>query len=672
VPSDGTAVTLTGAGEVLVGLTTARLGSLTVGSGTTLVLSNWTTRLSADAVTVLSGGRITCVGPFADEGPSNRVWIVAGALDVKANGVIDADGKGYDSLNGPAWIGATKNNHYLTDPFNRCGGAYGGFQGYPAFDGESPDRGTPSAYVPPVPYGSEEWPFAPGSGAGATNRPGGGAVYLAVTGTATVNGRISANCGTGPSAYGNKGVNKGGHGSGGGIVICCTTISGAGTVTVNGGGTDGQNGSGGGSGGRLAVHYNATAQADVADCAVRFEARGAAGTYVNGGPETLAVSSLFVSGPGTIWFTDNRFLTDAAYRTAKMPLVGTWRSGVPLTSLAYDGSLTLERSLLRFDDPDFTMTVAGDLVITGRNDIAATYGLEFAGGTLHVCGNAGLVSGGIRFTGGHLQVDGDLTERRDRLKGESSTGRYSAEIRLQAAPTNAPGQYGVTATVGGKWTLGYQTYCFLGADPTNAAIPFVSARSMFVDDGARITAEGLGWQYRLGPGYSETLGTDKRGGAYGGQAGGQDSAVLYGNTYGDELLPLDPGSGGWKDPGSGVVRIDVARDLVVDGLITANSVDVGYSLHGSGGAAGSVFLRARRLTGTGKITANGSTGGKNGYAKGLGGGGRVAVYRGLSRSDLSTLAITAAAGSTTGGGASGAGTVCLGEQIEPGFLLLLK
>ena len=359
-----------------------------------------------------------------------------------------------------------------------------------------------------------------------------------------------------------------------------------------------------------------------------------------------------------------------------MPIAGTWRSGVALPSLAYGGSLTLERSLLRFDNTNFAMTVANDLVITGRNDIAAVHGLELVGGQLHVCGNAKLqCCGGIRLWGGRLLVDGNLTQRSDRPDSETSTGRYAAEVRLTAAPTNAPNAYGVEAYIGGTWTLGCHAYCFLGSDPTNAAIPFVSAKSMVVAAGARMTAEGLGWEHGRGPGYMKTS-ANIYGAAYGGRAGGQDAGVeLFGTTYGSEEFPVDPGSGGKIDPGSGVIRLDISKRLVVDGIITAGSVNYALtSTYCTGGSAGSVCITARKIAGSGTISADGMKGSRNGYSSGIGGGGRVAIYYGSSGSDTTALTVTADRGEVTKGtgGYSEAGTVYWGVLPPLGMLFLVK
>jgi hypothetical protein len=80
---------------------------------------------------------------------------------------------------------------------------------------------------------------------------GGGYVKIVAAETVTVDGVISAR---GASGYSGNNSKPGG-GSGGGIVIQCYRLAGAGMLVANGGngGSYSGNGGGGGSGGRIAV-----------------------------------------------------------------------------------------------------------------------------------------------------------------------------------------------------------------------------------------------------------------------------------------------------------------------------------------------------------------------------------------------------------------------------------
>lgn len=115
------------------------------------------------------------------------------------------------------------------------------------------------------------------------------------------------------------------------------------------------------------------------------------------------------------------------------------------------------------------------------------------------------------------------------------------------------------------------------------------------------------------------------GGSYGGRGSGSSGPV-----YGDPAAPLLPGSGGGAYPtgdypggrGGGVVRLEVAGIVDVNGTISANGTN-GPGASAGGGSGGGVHITCSGLTGTsGVIRANGSNG--NG-SYGSGGGGRIAV-----------------------------------------------
>ena len=104
-------------------------------------------------------------------------------------------------------------------------------------------------------YGSSTQPVSLGSGGGDNNDntggKGGGAIKLTVSGNIIVNGGISAN-GEKGSISGNDG---GGGGSGGSIWIFANSISGASTISANGGNAvDAYYDGGGGGGGRIALY----------------------------------------------------------------------------------------------------------------------------------------------------------------------------------------------------------------------------------------------------------------------------------------------------------------------------------------------------------------------------------------------------------------------------------
>ncbi|MFN7138981.1 MAG: Ig-like domain-containing protein [Limisphaerales bacterium] len=120
------------------------------------------------------------------------------------------------------------------------------------------------------------------------------------------------------------------------------------------------------------------------------------------------------------------------------------------------------------------------------------------------------------------------------------------------------------------------------------------------------------------------------GGSHGGTGGMSASGAASGPVYGSETTPVDLGSRGGMSvvstndsQGGGALRLQVGRDLVVNGRISANGRDAWIDRHG-GGAGGSVWITASTLLGDGSIAADGGAG--EPIEGGGGGGGRVAIY----------------------------------------------
>ena len=186
---------------------------------------------------------------------------------------------------------------------------------------------------------------------------------------------------------------------------------------------------------------------------------------------------------------------------------------------------------------------------------------------------------------------------------------------------------------------------------------FLTVQSnLLVPAGAILSAaqNGYGYPYGAGLGQGEwgklecPNGFCSTGGAGGGghgnfgQAGGVWPVAHGGIAYGSVQEPSAWGSAGglgdwmhrWPDAGGlggGAWRIAVGGTATLDGSLT---VEGGYckpdSGGGGGGAAGSVWLTAARLEGSGPIVARGGAGyhpdpNDNWYC-GAGAGGRVAVY----------------------------------------------
>jgi hypothetical protein len=170
-----------------------------------------------------------------------------GSITVRSNATLElgaeirADGRGSAAGQGSG-AGQTVNIAQGGSFYVGTGAGYGGNGGPAAAGGNGG-----------VTYGSSINPTTWGSGGGNNNNvgngtggAGGGFVRLNVTGELRVDGKISAN--------GLPGVaTRAGGGSGGGIYLSVSKISGTGQISANGG--NGNNGGGNGGGGRIAVFF---------------------------------------------------------------------------------------------------------------------------------------------------------------------------------------------------------------------------------------------------------------------------------------------------------------------------------------------------------------------------------------------------------------------------------
>lgn len=143
----------------------------------------------------------------------------------------------------------------------------------------------------------------------------------------------------------------------------------------------------------------------------------------------------------------------------------------------------------------------------------------------------------------------------------------------------------------------------------------IKTDNLYIEPNAIINAQSLGLSN--GPGTPDVEDWGSTGASYGGKGGGENSKP----TYGDENEPVDFGSGTEGFRGGGSIYIEVKDTLSNDGTITTD----GYPWRASGG---SIYIRTKILSGSGKIFSRGA----NGYVQGpesygiAGGGGRIAIY----------------------------------------------
>jgi hypothetical protein len=194
--------------------------------------------------------------------------------------------------------------------------------------------------------------------------------------------------------------------------------------------------------------------------------------------------------------------------------------------------------------------------------------------------------------------------------------------------------------------------------PGNTLVPphLILAGDFVVATGSVVDLTGRGFPAGQGPGAGPTVSCCAAGGSHGG-AGGRAEAGTFGPTHGSPFQPISHGSGGGTaanygagGAGGGALRITALGEVCIDGRFEADGTP-GLRYAG-GGAGGSLWIEARRLTGSGSISANGGLGEERG---GGGGGGRIALH--LDTYDFNGSLTACGAGSGDGGTVGGAGTI---------------
>ena len=153
--------------------------------------------------------------------------------------------------------------------------------------------------------------------------------------------------------------------------------------------------------------------------------------------------------------------------------------------------------------------------------------------------------------------------------------------------------------------------------------------NMTVRAGAQISAYGRGFRGSLGSPDKIGLGPGGGDGYGGGGYGGIGGYVGKGGVeYGSAAAPRLPGSGSGNQStapgvaGGGLIRVQAAEKVTIDGTINANGGN-GYG-YVAGGSGGGIYITCNTIEGSGgSATANGGTVSDNRY--GRGGGGRIAV-----------------------------------------------
>ena len=687
VPQAGDRVMISGVANVALTNETAQIQSLTLSGSARLTMTGWDTRIrAAGDVSVEKGCTVTCTGGFTGEpGDSvvkSRVWIECGGDFTLAEGAaIDVAEKG--------WHGGWKAHRKGCGPGGSNasnGGSHGGLCGL-----EVAKRTCGVVYDDPFA------PIEPGSGGGGGDSVefgansqttsqygghGGGAVRIAATGKATVNGTIKAD-GHGADPTRSWLSHRGG--AGGSVWISCSSFAGSyGRITAKGGDANrcvypewywkqpnGNNANADttsmtGGGGMIRIEYADTA-AQAAEPLEGMVISAAAGnlcgdTSSGGADFRLSVANRDKyrgeADLGTLTFTDNAIVDKLLGKGLSGRLVG-------VSDYTYAGDLVWTNGHVRFAGEGANVTVTGDLTI--RNDASR---LEVGG--MHIVSNRSIV---VNVYAGkvlnRLAVAGDFTVT------------DGAAFDIRAAETNATMRWGGEVVVDGNFTVGANAIVHPWCEVRNLGAPhFEVGGNVTVAATGRIDADrrggAQGWSTG---GFDPFMLSDETTGAIGGHSAGfgvgTARAAAHGGLAGkgvkvtiadpetvsystftstavdDEWTAEFPGAGGSSGgyaaagEGGGLVYIEAEGDIVVNGTVSAAGFcgveysGIAYSWNCAGaGAGGGIHLLGRTfsggegavldVTGGAALTAKGTASGQTDYyyaAPGAGGG-RVVIATG--------------------------------------------
>jgi len=552
-----------------------RSSGLTSGSGESHLVSGIQTKnvtvngamyaseINAETLTVNTGGSLRQY--YTGHNTQLKIKL-SGLLTV--NGDINADARGYPER--AAYPGATT-------PGNEAGGAHMGVSGP-----WSAPQGTT--------YGSVYRPMEAGGGSGNGGVWGGGVVRIEAA-EVVVNGSIRANGG----GWNDRG------GAGGSVWITTGKISGGGAVEAIGGTSCW----GSGAGGAISIEYTE------GTLPIRRAYAGDSYCYNNEG----GAGSIYTRGPGA---TYGDLTVDNAGYNAQWTMLPSLGSGVA------QGAST------------------GATLATDRTTDVPLY---FAGHWVEITSAAGVVKGTWRIktvSGKNVTLEPNGTETIDITAGDKWTGVYlfdnvttanfgklhSSDPIRSSALTGGAGESHVILPIQAKNTTVNGT--LYAADITGENITVTGSGSLrqyntsgavwrlkltgVVTVAGNINADGRGYPERTSYPGATTPGNET-GGSHIGIGGPYN--LPQGTTYGSVYRPMEAGGGpgGGGVYGGGVIRLEAA-EVVVNGAIRSN----GGSWNDRGGAAGSVWIKTTKISGSGAVEAIGGA-----SCWGGGGGGAVSI-----------------------------------------------
>ena len=233
---------------------------------------------------------------------------------------------------------------------------------------------------------------------------------------------------------------------------------------------------------------------------------------------------------------------------------------------------------------------------------------------------------------GRVSVGGDF-----RLAGEN-------QVMLSAGPLDGEKVTHITGSgvinVGGTFDVGAQAKVFLNSDPVTGGSFVIRPKNFHLREGGALDVSNRGWGYpendnrSSAPGWGEGYMT---GAGYGG-FGGNHAYSSYGLTYGQTNAPIHPGSPAGlngKSTAPGLIRVH-SDSMTLEGQLLAAS---GWRSCG-GCSGGGIWLTARWMHFGDKALLDVSGGATKERFKSWGGGGRIAIEKGLSPAAIDHLAAT--------------------------------
>ena len=536
---------------------------------------------------VITGGTVTIRGAHT----LDRLMVLGGTIVAPAGEKLDlTTTRGLYAGCGAAFDLSGRGDPGFGNVGNNSGGSHVGLGG---------TSGASAAAT----FGSVYRPAERGAGGrtstGGTVGGAGGGVIAISGGAVVVDGTVRANGAASPHGRGG--------GGGGSIWIRAARVSGAGKIEANGGSSSSYSSGGGG--------------------AIAIETTGPGGTLP-------ALSATSASSPGQRGGPGSIYLHGPA---------STW-GDLRIDNGDFDGAPADLPSL----DSGQVLAVSGSTITTDRSADVPGW---FAGHWVEIRDAANTLRGTWRVasaTGRTITLEGDDIAvaagdlwqgvyRFDSLTLRRVTFLSSDPVRVAGTETIEASVVTRSITAGALVITGAATLSHATGDVLNIDVE----GELRVEAGGAIDVSGRGE-----PGFGNV--GNNSGGSHIGSGGG-----ALGTTFGSIRRPAERGGGGRTGTnstvggaGGGVIGIR-AGSVVIDGTIRANG---SASPNGrGGGAGGSILIGAARVSGAGRIEANG--GSSSSYSSG--GGGAIAVeYTDPSSALPVTSAKSAAANNSFGGAGS--------------------